>query len=161
MQEAVAQEELTTIQPEINELTINNKIQSIPPIEEENQTLEIEEEWPSIKEAELPSLELSFTKAETDPAQIEEKIPEEEWPSIKNIEPKGIEEPEIIEVIAEKEEEWPSLGLSFASEAVDEIENKLETIKEKIAEINASMPEEEWPSLNLAFASDSEDADNK
>ena len=134
VQEAVAQEELTTIQPETNALTINNKIESILPIEEENQTLEIEEQWPSIKEAELPSLELSFTKEETDPAHIEEAMPEEEW---------------------------PSLGLSFATEEAEEPETKAEVKEEEKAEIEESMPEEEWPSLNLTFASDSEDADNK
>ena len=133
VQEAVAQEELTTIQPETNALTINNKIESILPIEEENQTLEIEEQWPSIKEAELPSLELSFTKEETKTAQIEEAMPEEEW---------------------------PSLGLSFATEEAEEQETKAEVKEEEKAEIEESMPEEEWPSLNLTFASDSEEIDN-
>ena len=149
LQEAVAQEELTANQPETNALTINNKIESIPPIEGENQTLDIEEEWPSIKEAELPSLELSFAKEKTETAPIKEKIPEEEWPSIKTTQTE------------EKEEEWPSLGLSFATEEAEEPETKAEVKEEKITEINASMPEEEWPSLNLAFASDGEETKNK
>lgn len=123
---------------------------------------EVEIEIEDLKQeaVELPTLELTFTKEEAKVEQIEEKIPEEEWPSIKNIAPKEVEELEVTEAIAEKEEEWPSLGLSFASEEVDEIESKSETIKEKEAEIDASMPEEEWPSLNLTFASDRGKPDN-
>jgi hypothetical protein len=151
-EETTAQEELIAIEPEINELAINNKIEYILPVEEESKKLGIEEE--------LPSIGLSFTKEETEIAQNIESMPEEQWPSIKAITPKEMENIEEAEVVAKKEEEWPSLGLSFAKEETEEPETTAENKEEKQADIEASMPEEEWPSLNLAFASDSEDNEN-
>jgi len=148
-QETLAQEELIAIEPKINELTINNKIEYIPAVEEESKEIEIEEE--------LASIRLSFAKEETEIAQNIESMPEEQWPSIKAITPKEIENIEEAEVVAEKEEEWPSLGLSFAKEEAEQPETTAENKEEKQADIEASMPEEEWPSLNLAFASDSDD----
>jgi len=152
-QETVKQEELIAINSEINELAINNKIEYIPPAEEESKEIEIEEE--------LPSIRLSFAKEETEIEQNVETMPEEQWPSIKAITPKEIENIEEAEVVAEKEEEWPSLGLSFAKEEAEQPETTAENKEEKQADIEASMPEEEWPSLNLAFASDSEETDSK
>ena len=115
VQEVVEQEELTIIQPEINELTINNKIQSIPPIEEENQTLDIEEEWPSIKttqieekEEEWPSLGLSFATEEAEEPETKAEVKEEKITEINASMP---------------EEEWPSLNLTFASDS-EETDNK-------------------------------------
>ena len=148
-QETLAQEELIAIEPKINELTINNKIEYIPAVEEESKEIEIEEELPSIK--------LRFAKEETEIAQNVESMPEEQCPSIKAIAPKDIENIEEAEVVAEKEEEWPSLGLSFAKEEAEKPETTAENKEEKQADIEASMPEEEWPSLNLAFATDSEE----
>jgi hypothetical protein len=134
-------------------LEINNKIEYSPPVEEESKEIEIEEE--------LPSIRLSFVKEEAEIAQNVETTPEEQWPSIKAITPKEMENIEEAEVVAEKEEEWPSLGLSFAKEEAEKPETTAENKEEKQADIEASMPEEEWPSLNLAFASNSEETDSK
>ena len=56
------------------------------------------------------------------------------------------------EVVSEREEEWPSLGLSLG--VTEEVENaeEVEEVKDEVV----SEGEEEWPSLGLSFGAPEE-----